>query len=214
MNAPPHIIIIGCGFGGLAAAKRLARLNVKVTLIDKTNHHIFKPLLPMVASAELSPFSVSVPARAIFRGHENVSVLMTTVLRIDTANKQIETTEGSLSFDHLIVAVGAEPNYFGNETWAEKVLPLSTLSDARKIRNGVLSAFEEAESSTAVSGIEQAGLLNFVIVGAGSTGIELAGSFATLVGKVLSKKTSEASTQPMRKSILLNLPTECCPCRP
>lgn len=213
MNTIPHVIVIGCGFGGLAAAKGLADLNVKVTLIDRNNYHCFKPLLPMVALAELSPFSISAPVRTIFRNQKNVSVLMTDVLSVDLKQKQIVTGEGTLSFDQLVIATGAEPNHFGNDNWAKLTMPLSTLSDARQIRNRILSSFEQAESICSVSSVHPEDLLNFVIVGAGSTGIELAGSFATLVKKVLSNRDFRSIEPSTAKIYLVELADRVLPVR-
>ncbi|MBI1271758.1 NAD(P)/FAD-dependent oxidoreductase [bacterium] len=183
----PRVVIVGCGFGGLATARGLAGEPVEVLLIDRNNYHVFKPLLPMVASAELSPFSIAAPTRTIFRNQKNLRVIQASAESVDLSRKVVITGQGEIEFDFLVLATGAEPNYFGNDRFAEICIPLASLSDARLIRNRILSAFEQAESACSIGGACSSELLNFVIVGAGPTGVELAGSFSTLVSRVLSK---------------------------
>ncbi|MGB5850543.1 MAG: NAD(P)/FAD-dependent oxidoreductase [Ignavibacteriaceae bacterium] len=175
------VVIIGGGFGGLAAAKDLAKHNFDITIIDKTNHHLFQPLLYQVATASLSPGDIANPIRSILGGSHNVKVVMAEVTSIDIENREVKFNGTLLVFDYLIIAVGNSHTYFGNEGWEKFAPGLKTLSDALKIREGVLLSLEAAERLTDKSRLEE--YLNFVIVGGGPTGVELAGAIAEIVNK-------------------------------
>ena len=181
----PRIVIIGCGFGGLEAAKALLGKPVEVTLIDRCNHHLFQPLLYQVATAGLSAPSIAAPIRHIFRRQKNVTVLMGEVTGIDTARRIVQMDgTGEIAYDHLIVAAGATHSYFGNDAWAAHAPGLKTLEDAFAIRRRVLLAFEHAERET--DDARRAEWLTFVVIGAGATGVELAGTLAEISRHTLS----------------------------
>lgn len=175
------VIIIGGGFGGLAAAKHLVKYDFEVTLVDKTNHHVFQPLLYQVAAAALSPGDIATPIRSILRKGKNIKVIMAEVTEIDKTNKKVIFNNSTLSFDYLIIATGARHSYFGNEGWEQFAPGLKTLDDALRIREKVLNSLETAEKLN--DDIEREKYLNFVIVGGGPTGVELAGAIAENVNR-------------------------------
>ncbi len=177
-KAKKHIVIIGAGFGGLYAAKKLIRSMHKITLIDKNNYHLFQPLLYQVATAQLAPEDIAYPVREIFKNKRNITVLNETVSTIDLDNKKVVLECGELVYDKLIVATGVKPDYFGNDSWRIHAPPLKTLGDALIVRRKILSLFERAESEM-LHPCEPYPL-NFVIIGGGPTGIELAGALAEL----------------------------------
>ena len=177
----PHVVIIGGGFGGLSAAKALKNVPVDVTLIDRTNHYLFQPLLYQVATGVLSPADIAMPIRFLLRRQPNTTVLMEDVERIDLANHLVIAGSVRLSYDFLIVATGSRHAYFGHDEWEPVAPGLKTLEDARTIRHRFLLAFEEAEKSS--NPAEQDALLTFVIVGGGPTGVELAGVMPTIARK-------------------------------
>ncbi len=179
----PHVVIVGAGFGGLEAAKALARAPVAVTLVDRINHHCFQPLLYQVATAALSPADVAWPIRHILRRQRNATVLMTEVTGVDKAARSVQTSAGSISFDYLIAATGSTHSYFGNDQWFAFAPGLKRIEDATRIRRSILSAFEYAELANDES--ERARLLTFVIVGGGATGVEMAGAIAEIARKTL-----------------------------
>jgi len=179
----PHVIIIGAGFGGLAAAKALAKAPVDVTLIDRRNHHLFQPLLYQVATAGLTPSQIASPVRGIVRGQENARVVLAEVDEIDVAAREVVTGARRTRFDYLIVAAGASHAYFGRDEWARHAPGLKSLEDALALRARVLTALEAAE--TACDPAERARLLTFAVVGGGPTGVELAGAIAELTGRAL-----------------------------
>jgi NADH dehydrogenase FAD-containing subunit len=172
------VVIIGGGFGGLSAARALARAPVDVTLIDRHNYHLFQPLLYQVATSALAPNTIAAPIRAILHGQANATVFMETVTGIDAAKRLVLIGEERLGYDSLVIATGARHAYFGHEEWERFAPGIKTLSDALTIRQIVLSAFEAAEISDEPS--ERRRLLNFVIIGAGPTGVELAGAIVEL----------------------------------
>jgi NADH:quinone reductase (non-electrogenic) len=175
----PHVVIIGGGFGGLAAAKALANQPVDVTLLDRRNHHLFTPLLYQVASAALSPGDIASPIRWILRRQANVEVLLTDVDRIEPARKTAHLADGTaVAYDYIIVAAGATHAYFGHDEWLPWAPGLKTLEDALEIRRRILMAFEKAEREPDANA--RAALLTFVIVGGGPTGVELAGALAEI----------------------------------
>jgi NADH dehydrogenase len=173
------VVIIGGGFGGLAAAKDLAKHNYDITIIDKSNHHLFQPLLYQVATAALSPGDIASPIRSVLSNNENVKVLMAEVTSIDKINRKVIFNNSSLSFDYLIIAPGNRHSYFGNDDWEKYAPGLKTLNDALKIRENVLLSLEAAERMENPELREK--YLNFVIVGGGPTGVELAGAIAEIV---------------------------------
>ena len=173
-----RVVIIGGGFAGLNAAKDLAHVDVDVTLIDRRNFHLFTPLLYQVASAALNPSDIAYPIRTVFRGQPNIRhVVMGEVTDIDLEERTVEVdTAGEIGFDYLVVASGATHSYFGNDEWAEFAPGLKTIEDALYIRRRVLSVFEKAERDPS----RAAELLTFVVVGAGPTGVEMAGAMAEI----------------------------------
>lgn len=172
------VIIIGGGFGGLAAAKKLKNKSLKILLIDKTNHHLFQPLLYQVATAGLSPAYIAYPLRSIFRNSKNIEVLMGEVKKIDRNNKLVYLNGDSYHYKYLIVAVGARHHYFGNNDWENFAPGLKTLADAIRIREHMLRVFEKAERIE--DEFERQKYLNFVVVGGGPTGVEMAGAIAEI----------------------------------
>ncbi len=183
----PRVVIIGGGFGGLHAARTLARADVDITLVDRRNHHVFQPLLYQVATAGLSPSEIASPIRWILRRQANVTVLLSEVMRIDRDRKCLEMAGGAtLGYDYVIVAAGATHAYFGHDDWRPDAPGLKTMADALHIRRRVLLAFEDAERVTGEGprpGTE--GLLTFVIIGGGPTGVELAGALAEIARHTL-----------------------------
>jgi NADH:ubiquinone reductase (H+-translocating) len=180
----PQIVIIGGGFGGLSAAKRLRRENVQVTLLDRKNHHVFQPLLYQVATATLSPGDIAAPIRWILRRVRNVRVLMGEARRIDVNARRVELADGGvLDYDYLIVASGSRHAYFGHGEWEQDAPGLKTLEDAIAIRRRILVAFERAERETDPA--RQRELLTFALVGGGPTGVELAGTLAEIARQTL-----------------------------
>ena len=195
----PRVVIVGAGFGGLNAARLLANTRVQVTVIDRRNHHTFQPLLYQVATAGLSPGEIAAPIRSILRSRENVEVLMAEVTGFDLERRMVEARDGQVSFDYLIVAAGASHAYFGHDEWEPFAPGLKSIEDALEIRRRVLLAFELAERQTA-AGVA-APPLNFVIVGAGPTGVELAGTLAEICRHALTDEFR--AIDPARAHILL-----------
>ena len=185
MVSLPHIVIIGGGFGGLYAARALRRARVRVTIVDRRNHHVFQPLLYQVAMAALSPGDIASPIRWILRRQSNVEVLLAEVREIDRARQRLILTDGKLSYDYLIVASGATHAYFGHDEWRMIAPGLKTLEDALDIRRRVLLAFEHAERETDPGRRER--LLTFVVIGGGPTGVEMAGALAEISRQSLAR---------------------------
>ncbi|HEY0821805.1 MAG TPA: NAD(P)/FAD-dependent oxidoreductase, partial [Rhizobacter sp.] len=186
----PKVLIIGCGFGGLEAVKALSKAPVNITLIDRTNHHLFQPLLYQVATAGLSAPAISAPIRHILRREMkrgNLTVLQAEVTAIDAADKSVVLDDGErLDYDHLIVAAGATHSYFGHDDWAPYAPGLKTLADAFDIRARVIGAFERAERCAHPD--ERAAWMSFVVVGAGPTGVEMAGTLAEIAQHTLAQQ--------------------------
>lgn len=178
-------MIVGAGFGGLAAAKRLAGRPVDVTLVDKRNHHLFQPLLYQVATAALSPADIAAPIRSILSGARNVRVLLDEVIGVDPADSSVRIGGGArLDYDWLILATGARHSYFGRDEWATHAPGLKSIEDATNIRRNVLLALERAETETDPE--RRRALLTFVVIGGGPTGVEMAGAIAELAGRAIS----------------------------
>jgi NADH:ubiquinone reductase (H+-translocating) len=181
----PQVVVVGAGFGGLSAARALRRVDVDVTVIDRSNHYLFQPLLYQVAAGVLSPADIAMPTRFLLRRQANATVLMTDVTSIDTERRTVDVDGVTVPFDFLIVATGARHAYFGHPEWEALAPGLKTLEDARLIRHRFLRAFEEAERTTNSNPADQDALLTFVIVGGGPTGVELAGVLPTIAQKGL-----------------------------
>lgn len=179
----PQVLIIGAGFAGLHAARSLAKSRVRITIVDRRNHHTFQPLLYQVATAALSPGEIAYPIRHIFRGDENVSVLLAEATGIDLQRRKVQFGADELSYDYLIVAAGATHTYFGHPEWAVYAPGLKTVEDAIEIRRRMLLAFEIAERRARLNNAPE--LINFVVVGGGPTGVELAGALAEIAQHVL-----------------------------
>ena len=181
----PRVIIVGAGFGGLEAAKKLSFEKVRVTVIDRTNYHLFQPLLYQVATAALSPADIAAPVRAILSKCKNVEVVLAEVQAVDVAAKKIRTTDRELAYDYLILATGARHSYFGHDEW-EKLAPgLKSLEDAIELRRRLLMAFEYAEKIDDEAARKAA--MTFVIIGGGPTGVEMAGAIAEIARYTLKK---------------------------
>jgi NADH dehydrogenase len=178
-----RVIIVGAGFGGLEAVKALRRTPADITVIDRQNHHCFQPLLYQVATAALSPADIAWPIRHILRTQRNVTVLMEEVAGIDTQNKLVRTNFGDVPYDYLVLATGTMHTYFGHDDWAAHAPGLKRIEDATRIRRSILIAFERAEIASDPA--ERQRLLTFVIVGAGATGVELAGAIAEVARQTL-----------------------------
>ncbi|HEX6634455.1 MAG TPA: NAD(P)/FAD-dependent oxidoreductase [Usitatibacter sp.] len=182
--ARPRIVILGCGFGGLWAAQALRKARADVTVIDRTNYHLFTPLLYQVATAGLSAPDIAAPIRHILAEQTNTTVLMGDVASIDVERRAVKLADGGeVEYDYLIVATGATHSYFGNDAWAPYAPGLKTLDDALEIRSRILLAFERAEREADPA--KRAAWLTFVVVGAGATGVELAGTLAEIARQTL-----------------------------
>jgi NADH dehydrogenase len=186
----PHVVIVGGGFGGLYAARGLARAPVTVTVIDKHNYHLFRPMLYQVATGLLSSDEVAAPIRSILRRQKNVTVLMAEVVGVDPQARVVITREGAVAYDYLVLATGIEYNYFGHEEWKAVAPGLASVDDADRIRGKILSAFESAEQLAASGKADPAllhELLTFVQVGAGTAGVEMAGTMAEMAQMALAE---------------------------
>ena len=184
MSETPHVVILGAGFGGLWAAQALRRAPVRVTVLDRTNHHVFQPLLYQVATAGLAAPAISAPIRHILAHQKNATVLLGDAKRIEAGARKVVLEDGAeISYDHLIVATGAIDNYFGNDSWAPFAPSLKTLADAFEIRRRILLAFEHAERENDLA--RRAAWLTFVVIGGGATGVELAGTLAEIARHTL-----------------------------
>lgn len=196
----PHVVIIGGGFAGLYAARELARAPVRVTLIDKENHHLFQPLLYQVATAALSPADIASPIRAILRDQKNCDVMMGDVTVIDRENRTVTVAEKQIPFDYLILATGATHSYFGNDEWQKYAPGLKTIDDALEIRRRVLLAFEAAEQEPDPE--KRRELMTFVVIGAGPTGVELAGALSEVARYAMSRDFRRINPQDARIILL------------
>ncbi|MEM1348778.1 MAG: FAD-dependent oxidoreductase, partial [Myxococcota bacterium] len=184
-----RIVIIGGGFGGLAAAKKLERADAEVLLIDKRNYHLFQPLLYQVATAGLSPADIASPIRSEFErswfGSNNVRVMLANAQRVDREHKRVLLEENYIDYDYLVVATGMKNNYFGNEHWEQHAPGLKSLEEAVDIRRRILLAFEAVEYEDDAACVAE--LLTFVVVGGGPTGVEMAGAIAEIAHDVMTR---------------------------
>lgn len=197
----PHVVIIGGGFGGLETAKALKDAPVRVTLIDRSNHHLFQPLLYQVAMASLSPAEIAIPIRSVLRSVKNCLVIMGTVTSIDTQRQAVHLEDGAvLDYDYLVVAAGACTHYFGNDHWAEWAHGLKSIEDATEIRRQVLLAFEVAERSEDAAARRRT--LTFVVIGGGPTGVEVSGAIAELGRRVLAQDYRRVQQEDTRVVLL------------
>jgi NADH dehydrogenase len=193
----PRVVVIGGGFGGLTVARELRRADADVTLIDRTNHHLFQPLLYQVAAGALSVGECASAIRGHLKHHSNASVLMAEVTGIDVGGRRVMVDAGEpLEYDSLVVACGAETSYFGHDEWADVSFGLKTLDDAVALRERIVSAFEEAERTTDESARDE--LMTFVVVGGGPTGVEIAGQLAILAHYTLRREFSRIDTADAR----------------
>src|SRR5712671_5111838 len=200
MTNTPHVVIVGAGFGGLEVAEHLAHVPVEVTLIDRHNYHTFQPLLYQVATSLLNAEDVGAPVRSLFRHQDNVTFRMATVTCVDVPNHKIQLDDGNqITYDYLVLAGGATVNYFNTPGAAEHAFPLYTLTDAVKLRNRILERFEAADREPALI---KEGALNFVIVGAGPTGVETAGALADLFYNLLPRDYHQLATDTARVMII------------
>jgi NADH dehydrogenase len=195
----PHIVVIGGGFAGMQFVRTMPPHEARITLIDRQNHHLFQPLLYQVATAGLSAVDVAQPIRAVFSDRENFSVVMAEVTGVDLASRTVTHTRGTLTYDFLVVAAGGATSYFGHPEWEKFAPGLKCLDDALRIRRQVLCAFEQAETEPDPKRCAE--LMTVVVVGAGPTGVELAGTFAELARTVLNKDFDHID--PTRARVLL-----------
>src|SRR5438046_2533884 len=184
-NQKPHVVIVGGGFGGLEAAKKLACKNVRVTVIDRTNYHLFQPLLYQVATAALSPADIAAPVRAVLSKCKNTEVMLAEVQSVDVDAKKLTTADTEITYDFLILATGARHSYFGHNEWERLAPGLKSLEDAIELRRRLLMAFEYAEKTADEAARKAA--MTFVIIGGGPTGVELAGAIAEISRHTLAR---------------------------
>jgi len=194
------IIIVGAGFAGLQAAKRLTTSSFDVTIIDKNNYHLFQPLLYQVATAGLSPADIAVPIRNIFRSQQNPKVILDELIGINPQLNQIKTRNNTYIYDFLVIATGSEPSYFGHDQWKNFSYGLKNIKDATSMRTKILKAFEKAERIKNNNDLDK--LMKFVLIGGGPTGVEMAGAIAELSKKILTKEFTTIDTK-TAKIILL-----------
>ena len=188
-SSKKRLVIVGGGFAGLTLAQKLAKSDLQIVLIDKNNYHQFQPLFYQVAMAGLEPSSIVFPLRKTFQNRDNVFIRVTEVESVDAAKNEIKTPLGNLSYDYLVLAIGADTNFFGNERLAEKTIPMKSVSEALYLRNAILGDYEKALTTTDYE--ERQGLIDIVIVGGGPTGVEVAGALAEMKKYVLPKDYKE-----------------------
>ncbi|MGO7863338.1 NAD(P)/FAD-dependent oxidoreductase [Rhizobium leguminosarum bv. trifolii] len=196
VSTRPRVVIVGAGFGGLAAAQGLRSVPVNITLLDRRNFHLFQPLLYQVATASLSPGQISWPVRSIFSGQKNARVLMMEVNAVDTLSRTVTDGTSVVPYDFLVLATGARHAYFGNEAWEPFAPGLKTIEDARALREKLLRAYEAAEKTSDAA--ERRKCLTTVIVGGGATGVEMAGAVAELAHRTLKGEFRNIEPQSMR----------------
>jgi NADH dehydrogenase len=189
-TSTPRVVIVGGGFGGLYAARGLARAPVRVTIVDRHNYHLFRPMLYQVATGLLSADEIAAPIRSILRRQANADVLMAEVVGVDAEKRLVRTREGDVEYDYLVLATGIKYNYFGHDEWKRIAPGLDSVDDADEIRGKILMAFEEAERLGAAAGAHQERirqLLTFILVGAGTAGVEMAGTIAEMARMALAR---------------------------
>jgi NADH dehydrogenase len=196
----PHVVIVGGGFGGLYAARNLARHDVDITVIDKENYHLFQPLLYQIATAALSAGDIASPIRSILRKFKNVRVIMGEVTDIDLPGKRVVLQDGDFHYDYLVVATGATGTYFGRDEWAEHAPGLKTIEDALEIRRRIFCAYETAEAHPEGSEMRNA-LMTFVVIGGGPTGVEMAGAIREIASQTL--KSDFRAINPAKSKVIL-----------
>jgi NADH dehydrogenase len=200
----PQVVIVGAGFGGLEAAKKLACEDVRVTVIDRTNYHLFQPLLYQVATAALSPADIAAPVRAILNKFKNMEVILAEVEAVDVDAKKVQMTDGELNYDYLVLATGARHSYFGHPEWERLAPGLKSLEDGVEIRRRILLAFEYAEKITDETARRAA--MTFVIIGGGPTGVEMAGAIAEISRYTLAKDFRHIDPSQARVILVENEP--------
>jgi NADH dehydrogenase len=200
MNIPridlPRIVVLGCGFAGIKFIQKIDSKKYQVVLLDKHNYHTFQPLMYQVATSGLEPDSITYPIRKIFKGKKRFHFRKTEVLNVDHDNKLVNTTIGAVQYDHLVVALGATNNFFGNKQFEQMTTPMKSLTESLDLRSMILQNFEDALNLTDIE--EQNRLMNFVIVGAGATGVELAGALSELKDHVLPKDYPDLDVRRMQ----------------
>jgi NADH:ubiquinone reductase (H+-translocating) len=201
-----HVVIVGAGFGGLAAARGLAGPGIALTLIDKQNHHLFQPLLYQVATAGLSPADIAAPIRAIVKTYPDTNVLLDEVCGIDKIARRVVLASGaSVAYDTLILATGARHSYFGNAAWEEFAPSIKTIDDATRVRRSILISMERAETLRQENIDERAEYLTFAIIGGGPTGVEMAGAIAELTRSRCTSPIARNMTAPASSRIAKKL---------
>jgi len=212
-SKPIHIVVLGAGFGGLTFCKRFQMPGARITLVDRTNHHLFQPLLYQVATCGLSAPDVAQPVRSILSDRPNVTVLLDNVTGFDFSQKRVRLEKNSLNYDYLVLALGGQTGYFGHPEWERFAPGLKSLEDALRIRSHVLLSFEQAENEASTA--EHDKLMTIVVVGGGPTGVELAGSFAELTRTVLKRDFRRIDPTQARiilieaaKNVLSNFPPD------
>jgi len=211
MTQQPHIVIVGAGFGGLRAARALKHGNVRITVIDRRNYHLFQPLLYQVATAGLSPNDIAYPIRAVLRRQKSTRVFLAEVVAIDTKRRKVILQDGEVEYDYLVLATGAGHSYFGHPEWEAYAPGLKSIEDALEIRRRILLAFERAERETDEE--RRRALLTFVIIGGGPTGVELAGAIAEIAYTVMAQDFRSIRPQDAR-IILVEAGTQILPFMP
>src|SRR5437764_4558389 len=204
MATAPHVVIVGAGFAGLHAARGLAEAPVKVTVIDRTNHHVFQPLLYQVATASLSPADISAPIRGALGKQGNTEVIMAEVTGVDMEEQRVLMHDRSVPYDYLILATGAHESYFGHNDWQQFTSGLKSIAQALALRDKLLLAFEAAELETDPA--KRQALLTFVLVGGGPTGVEMAGAIAELAHQSLASDFRHIDPKSTRVILVEMLP--------
>ena len=199
-----RIVIIGGGFGGLKLARELSNSDYQIVLIDKNNYHQFQPLFYQVATAGLEPSSISFPFRKIFQKSKNVLIRVAEIKRIDTEKSRLESNIGPINFDYLVIAIGADTNFFGNEQIMEHAIPMKSVGEALALRNTIIQNYEEAVLADKEDELE--GLMNIVVVGGGPTGVEVSGTLAEMKNHVLPKDYPELDFDKMQVFLLEGSP--------
>jgi NADH dehydrogenase len=208
----PRVVVVGAGFGGLAAVQELGGKAADVTWIDRRNHHLFQPLLYQVATAALAAPDIAVPLRGVARGYPNVDVLMDTVVDVDRDLREVVTKHRRVPFDILIVATGAETSYFGNEQWRDIAWGLKSLEEAIALRRSILLALEEADRDEDEE--RKRRLMTFVLIGAGPTGVEMAGAIAEITKGVLKEDYKHLDPRQVSIIRIVRMPEPVVPGRP